>query len=586
MIHLSSISLLVTVGMLLTVVCWSLTAHAGDVPAAPATVPSNKDDLAYDEKVHLLRLPWHGPGYHTRIAEGAMTHPTRDSMDYALRLLERGDPASADRASLIIAAVLPLQDVDPKSDSYGTWPWLFEEPVIQMQPPDMNWAVFIGGRLIEMLAHRERLTPDLCQQMRASLRHACASIVKRNVAPSYTNIAIAGAGVVCAVGEDLDDPTLLAWGRNALQRVLDDTRSNGGFAEYNSPTYTIVAMQELERAQRLVHDLKARQSAESLREIAWDTIATHFHPGTQQWAGPHNRTYHDLLDAGQRRFLADRTGVAIGGVTPAQPTRDAQTACPEALVERFKRLPRDPQEVISPFRSGDVRTGVIGTTWLTEGACLGSVNHSELWTQRRPLIGYWRGVSTPAGDSSVAVLRLRFLKDGRDFASAWIVSAQHGPRVLSTISFAPRLGDFHVSLDRPKDEKFTASDLRVRLELSGGGAKAKQVSPGVFELACGAWRCVVHVAPQSLGRDATPMQWEVNGLSAQEATALDQAWVDGVYHRGAPADLDLRQRVAPFAAIGLELLSSTDSASEATPELKSNGEASWPIQPALTAVAP
>ena len=38
--------------------------------------------------------------------------------------------------SKIIGKVLSLQDTDPSSKTYGIWPWLLEEPLEQMSPPD------------------------------------------------------------------------------------------------------------------------------------------------------------------------------------------------------------------------------------------------------------------------------------------------------------------------------------------------------------------------------------------------------------------------------------------------------------------
>ena len=152
-------------------------------------------DARYSEERRMLGTRWEGPGYHTRVPNGTWAHPTRESLDYALGLLVSGDPARTERAASVIDGVLSLQDTAPTSKTYGIWPWLLEEPLSEMDPPDWNWADFCGARLAQMLrGYAERLPEDLIRRMRAGLGHAAWSIFRRNVGPGYTNIAIMGAG--------------------------------------------------------------------------------------------------------------------------------------------------------------------------------------------------------------------------------------------------------------------------------------------------------------------------------------------------------------------------------------------------------
>ena len=84
-------------------------------------------------------------------------------------------------------------------------------------------------------------------------------------------------------------------------------------------------------------------------------------------------------------------------------------------------------------------------------SCLGTVNRSSFCTQRKPLLAYWKTEDDPA-----VVLRLRFLHDGRDFASMGIRSIQDGTRVLSKFYPIENAGNWHPSLDRPEDGLFHA----------------------------------------------------------------------------------------------------------------------------------
>jgi hypothetical protein len=423
-----------------------------------------------------------------------------------------------------------------------------------MAPPDWNWADFCGARLAEMLAeHADQLPAALAGDMRAALGHAGWSIFRRNVQPGYTNIAIMGAGVTLAAGELLDEPRLLDYGRRRLAKMVRHTEYHGGFNEYNSPTYTLVALYECERIMQLVRDATARHDAEALRRIAWTTIAEHFHPATGQWAGPHSRCYADRLAGATVEFLAQQTGVPVGGHDvlggqgrPAPLSLVRHLPCPPDLVDRFRRLPEPEVTVTRSFirREHDATTG---TTWLSEDACLGTVNRDTLWTQRRPLLAYWRTPADPA-----VVLRLRCIHDGRDFASAEVRNHQEGRRVLSLVSLVTGQGDFHPSLDRPRDGVFEMRELRVRYELSGQGVTAADLGDGRYELAAGDWRAVVHSLPSSF--NGQPVAWRLDtgdGAAAVEATVYD----------GPARPLEPAQDELAVAA-GLELLGCDEALSE------------------------
>ena len=79
--------------------------------------------LRFDEDKQMIRVIL-GPEYryHTKMRE-CQVHPTRDSLEYALYLLENGSPASIERARRILARVVALQVKDPESKWYGIWGW-------------------------------------------------------------------------------------------------------------------------------------------------------------------------------------------------------------------------------------------------------------------------------------------------------------------------------------------------------------------------------------------------------------------------------------------------------------------------------
>lgn len=539
-------------------------------------------DLEFDEDWQMMGAELHSPGYHTTLSDGMRTHPTCANLDYALALVMSGRAEHLHRATQVIRAVLALQETDPTAHTYGIWPWHAEEPLPRMNPPDWNWADFCGARLAAILkAHAARLPGDLVERMRIALGHAGWSIFRRNVLPGYTNIAIMGAVVTAAAGELLHEPRLLAYGRRRFETIVEHTAYHGGFNEYNSPTYTTVALRECERALHLVNDPAVRAAAEALRRVAWETIADHFHPGTGQWAGPCSRAYSDRLSAGLAEELSAHTGVKIaphptvksGNSGPAPIPR---LPCPEDLRRRFQALPEDPFIIRRRFiRRESEATSTIGTTWLCADACLGTVNRDSFWVQTRALLGYWKAETDPA-----VVLRLRFLRDGKDFASAELTTAQEGPRALSAVRLLADRGSHHPTLDRPADGVFPTSDLRLRYEITGEGVMARRIGPMTFALVAEPWQAVIHGLPGRFGE--REIHWECGGQEGH-------AWVDAVLLEKGPVNLHPQRAGDLLLGAGMELIPASAAPSATAPQMTQPAEGtvamSWPIAQGLALTA-
>lgn len=481
------------------------TAFASDPEAVADVVGGGR---RWDADIGLMAEKTGGIGYHTRYGKGIWVHPTRSNMDYALRLLDAShNAATCERAEGVIGKVIALQDTDPNSRWYGVWSWYVEEPLDRMSPPDPNWADFIGARISEiLLVHGHVLSGDLKDRMRAALRHACNSIVQRAVGPAYTNIAMMAGRVTAAGGEILGDPALLNYGRDHLAGLLAYTRDQGSFNEYNSPTYTIVGLEELEGVLRFVKDRPSRDSAEALRQIAWDLIAAHYHPASHEWAGPHARAYEDRMPKDVRAKLSARVGLSLSATPgPVPRLSGAALPCPSRLKGRFQSLPSAEFFERTRFIKGaDDSQSVYGTTWMVEGACLGSANAESFWTQRHPVIGFW-----PAGDGS-AVFRVRCQKDGRDFASFGIRTVQDHGRVLIGVHPIGGAGDWHNTLDRTSDGVYPGKELRVRFLVDGKGAEIRPAGEGVYELACAGWKAVVATGPSVFDGREDGGRWEIS----------------------------------------------------------------------------
>lgn len=472
-------------------------------------------DKEFDGDWQLAGQVLKSPGYHTRLPDGIRVHSTLANLDYAFALLARGPERHA-RALRIVDAVLALQELRPTARTYGIWPWFFEESLPDMAPPDWNYADFCGARLADILhRHSGKLGDERLARTRAALGHAAWSIFRRNINPEYTNIAVMGATVTLAAGEILDEPRLRGYARARFEDFVRHTERHGSFNEYNSPTYTVIAIEECERALRLGRDAVARAHIEAIRRKGWEIVAEHFHAPTFEWGGPQYRTYHDRLPRERVAWLRARLDCPP----------DHPNACPPEWRPSFERLDGVTwaRPVYAVDEAGGPRTA--GAVWRSPDACLGSVNRGTCWTQSRPVLGYWK-----SGGAAAAVFRLRYLKDGRDFASAVCQNAQDHERLLTRVSWALDQGDFHPGLDRPARPVFSGMSWRLRYSLDADDA-AVAVQPWGFTLTSGAMR--VDLAPARDGRFAgEPVTWRCGGENGL-------TWVDAITHEGASRTVDL-----------------------------------------------
>jgi hypothetical protein len=528
-------------------------------------------DSVYDPVACMIRVPFQSPGYHSKVPDGTLVHPTNPSLLYALELLFRNDAAADERACSIIRKVLPLQDKDPVSKTYGIWPWLYEEPLSMMAPPDWNWADFCGFRLATILVKAEsRLPGDLRDEVKDALFHAAGAIYRRNVGAHYTNICVMGGIVSTLAGEILNEERMIAYGRQRLADVVAHHRRDGGFSEYNSPTYTRVVLWDCEVARTCIKDREALASVDYLFHHAWKTLADHFHPATGQWAGPHSRDYTSFMTQEMSRYIAFKTGVNVR-VHPRSPVTtkvaplvgwiveddlESSTAapvrrsalffdpsaptCPPDLSDRFRRLPRSEYEIRERYiRREPEETSTCGVTWMHEEICLGSVNRDFFMDQRRAVVAYWNN-----GQGIPVTLRLRFMHDGREFASACVSNAQSGPRLLSAVHLLLDQGDFHPTLDRPANSIFHAEDFRLRYELRGDGVDVHDGRGGTFLLSAGDWSAVITPAAGSFA--GAPVAWKITRGDGWVA-------VDGVCYEGPKKEFSFRNLPLVRLAAGLHL---------------------------------
>ena len=526
--------------------CTPPLTHAADLFSSPQQkagfLKALRDkDPQYDPAEKMLRARFSSPGYHTTLKAGYV-HRTRDSLSYAVALLDTGQPDRLKRAQDILRRLISLQDQDPKSRTYGIWSWFLEEPLDKMSPPDWNWADFCGTQLLQVaIDHMHRLPDDLQRQVRQSIIHASYSIKRRNVGPGYTNIALMGTYVTHVASELFDVPELTEYAKARLKRFYDHTLAHGSFSEYNSPTYTAVAINEISRMLRHIKDPDSQKLIQKLNRLAWHHLARHFHPPTRQWSGPHSRCYRTLLGKSTLAFIQRATDAKVSFVPESETavSLDAhrlRAKCPQDFFRYFTNLPSPRLQVEAFVKNKPGRHDTIGTTYLHPDYTLGSVNIGDLWNQRRPMLAYWNT------DDGIVAMRLRCLHDNYDYSSASIFTVQDKSDILGAVTFATDRGDTHISLDRIKNATIKATDLRIRLELEGAVAGVKlpsKVEVGrPVHFSSGNITCDFKIAHAVFGDFPITMNTSRDG---------NKTWIDIVLYNGKQTQIDFNK--IPDAAI-------------------------------------
>lgn len=420
----------------------------------------------YDDEVKMIKRPFSSPGYHTTL-KGGYVHSTREALTYAVALLDSGIEEYRLRAVEVIDKVISLQDTNPENKTYGIWSWFYEEPLAMMAPPDWNWADFCGKELLQVaLDHSARVPQELMTRVKDAIIHACKSIIRRNMGPHYTNIAIMGTYVTLVAGEHFNDKEILNYAKERLKNLHRYNMKNGAFTEYNSPTYTMIALEDLSRLMKHVKDKECLKLIEDMFDMGWSCVAKHFHVTTKQWAGPHGRCYSTL----NGKTLWSKLQLTLDNKINFLQQEDIEVQletfriglkCPEKFINFFAGL-EEPREIREMFIKGDgERRAEAATTYLCKEFTLGTFYKSDFWNQKRALLAYLGEAEKPV------YMHLRCLHDGYDYASGAIHTVQSKGRTLSIINFSTDGGDTHCNLDLVKDATIKAKDFRLRMEIGG-----------------------------------------------------------------------------------------------------------------------
>jgi hypothetical protein len=527
-------------------------------------------DERYDAEVRMCRA-WRGKnGYHSRLSE-CTVHPIRDAFEYAYALLNRDGEGDRARAHDLLYRVIPLQDINPARPTYGIWQYFLEEDLEEMNPPDWNWADFNGKSLLMMLAeHGDKLSDDIKARMKDSVCHACRAIIKRDVQPNYTNISVMGAYVTLYAGELFSMVDFFNYGKQRLQKLHRYNMSHGSFSEFNSPTYTFICLEDLSHLEADIKDAECKKLAHELSDLAWETVALHYHAASGQMAGPHDRAYAFLLPNSTKlsieraldykiRLIEDYdtfTSKSVGNTESGHFIGNGHFTIPLRCPEKYL-----PYFLGSVYEQGKherimdqtFAPGRMAYTYMSDAFTLGSLHRECAWNQHRNVLGYFGTVAEPVA------FNLKCLHDGWDYCSGLMNTVQDRGRLLSTMAFATNGGDTHVCLDMVKNAKIRAKDLRVRCLFEGAvrHLDATQVGEHTFTVTDRRDGLRVTVDfPYAVFGD-TPVRYEI--IRGERMLGID-----AVLHAGEEREIDFAAMREAIVVTAIDVASADAPVSEAT----------------------
>ena len=190
------------------------------------------------------------------------------------------------RLNRVLLRMCEKQERDPDSPWYGRiiarWSWTDASQA----PNAVNFWLPEVGYVFHR--HRDLLTPETERVMADTLERAVEGLNRRGVPWHYTNMyllrVLSRFTLARALArEDVLEQAVDDW--NVWFRETD----RGGVVEYNSPTYTVVAVTSLGRMLDLAPDGAISRQIETALEDLFADFCWHYHEGTGLLAGATSR---------------------------------------------------------------------------------------------------------------------------------------------------------------------------------------------------------------------------------------------------------------------------------------------------------
>jgi hypothetical protein len=401
-------------------------------------------DLRWDAKRQFITF--YGAGHRG-------DHLVRETIYYALGLLERNEGDDRLTAAAAIQSVLRSQWNAPGTVYHGTWRRTPDEPTpgespIEWRDYDPNWREFIGTALILILDRHERaLPPSLVQAIDAAVKRAVLGTLSRTVPATYSNIALMRAFLLDAAGDRFGEWNWCQQGLNLGREIHALFERTNAFEEYNSPTYYGVDFAALAMWRSFASASELRTRGAAMEAALWKDAARYYHAGLRNYAGPYDRSYGMDLTR-YAGLIGLWHWLAVGRDAAPVPSLSAPfdhewdlgaaplyavlgTSVPDDVVAHLKQFAGE--RLVSQVITSDPKR--IATAWLGETVMLGGETGggaSRSYEQFHPVTLHWK-----KPDGTIGWARLRY----RGSVDAEVKTG----RLQATLSGEPR--EFDVEFD-------------------------------------------------------------------------------------------------------------------------------------------
>lgn len=349
--------------------------------------------------------------------------------------------AQADRdlgRKMILRAIRQGRYLNPGDPAHGIWYWKITDEG-EPPPTDRNTPGFTGcGMLRTWAADRRKFDDWSANEMaefKAAVRISFEAGERHWVRLGYTNPQCLDLFLGFAAADLLEDDAVRIRTRKRLADFVRFASVCDSFEEWLSPTYAGVNLTGLVPLRWYVRDTKDETAVAGLLDFEWKLVAAGSHAPTREICHPHSRAYGDLaIEHGAGLYVwlhlaapdiytfdPDRLpphtmapqqlqqepcrmfdGLAAPGLyyplnVPPERLEEIRSVYPEPVEKRFSIewvgrhgwLRGDgivPDDITRPEGSARCR---MGSYYKTAAFCLGTVNESFVWVQRRPCGAYW-----------------------------------------------------------------------------------------------------------------------------------------------------------------------------------------------------
>jgi len=437
---------------------------------------------SFDEKEGLLAFVIKNAsgGYHSKRV--GKLHGLRPSSFYAANILCNGFEEFYPQALQAADRLCQLQDTREGSKTFGLWAYNMEDGFESMLSPDYNWADFIGKNLQDIVQFSKCPLPaDLKAKLLTAIRNAAECSIRRNVGLDYSNIAVMSClNIVCA-GEILGDARIFAIGKERLERLCEYTRFNGSYSEYNSSTYALTVLGDVNRMLYAFRDARCLELARELNFYVWKMVASHYNSSLKQLSPPQARAYRDLENGSVGWMIWCGTRGKYGTPMTDKLFEPSEAmleilcpglTCPEEALPYFEGTEkflvdtyykqndlRRPGEDYTIIREPD-SPDLTAYSYQTPNFSMGVFALCDTWVQRRNCMVVW-------DKDNPKCFRIRSVACNYDFTGGVTYAQQENNRILGQVGLVTDRGHFHYILDKVKNGIYETDTLHFRFDLGG-----------------------------------------------------------------------------------------------------------------------